>query len=62
MSDAQPFALLQRFGAGQLSGANRPIRLRLAHGRGVETDAQGLTQILKPAIQFGRFTIEAIND
>ena len=53
MSDAQPFALLQRFGAGQLSGANRPIRLRLA---------QGLTQILTSAIPFGRFTIEAIND
>lgn len=44
--------------------ANQRFRATLEDGQVVEgtTDAQGLTQILKSAIPFGRFTIEALND
>jgi type VI secretion system secreted protein VgrG len=44
--------------------ANQRYRVKLEDGREIEgtTDAQGLTQLLKSAIPFGRFTIEAIED
>lgn len=43
---------------------NQRYRATLEDGQEIEgtTDAQGLTQILKSAIPFGRFTIEAIYD
>lgn len=44
--------------------ANQRYRAKLEDGQEIEgtTDAHGLTQILKSAIPFGRFTIEAIYD
>lgn len=44
--------------------ANQRYRAKLEDGQEIEgtTDAQGLTQILKSTIPFGRYTIEAIND
>jgi type VI secretion system secreted protein VgrG len=44
--------------------ANQRFRAKLEDGQEIEgtTDAQGLTQILKSAIPFGKYTIEAIND
>jgi type VI secretion system secreted protein VgrG len=44
--------------------ANQRFRAKLEDGQEIEgtTDAQGLTQILKSTIPFGRYTIEAIND
>lgn len=44
--------------------ANQRYRAKLEDGHEIEgtTDAQGLTQILKSTIPFGRYTIEAIND
>jgi type VI secretion system secreted protein VgrG len=44
--------------------ANQRYRARLEDGQEIEgtTDQQGLTQILKCAIAFGSFTIEAIDD
>lgn len=44
--------------------AHQRYRAKLEDGQEIEgtTDAQGLTQILKSTIPFGRYTIEAIND
>lgn len=44
--------------------ANQRFRVKLEDGQLIEgtTNAQGLTQILKSTIPFGRYTIEAIDD
>lgn len=44
--------------------ANQRYRATLEDGQVIEgrTDAQGLTQILKSTIPFGRYTIEALDD
>jgi type VI secretion system secreted protein VgrG len=44
--------------------ANQRYRAKLEDGQVIEgkTDAEGLTEVLKSSIPFGRYTIEALFD